>query len=225
MGFETIDIECTSATAARASESPAGMSGSPWDGTGLLHHGPVDGSSPRIPGSSSFSPPKSLLQGHACNQRVRQLNPLLQSSKAVQPLKAPEAAQLLQKNQCVAWQVRTARYLASIGINGPFEIGDFLCHIAPQSGRVVKVAERFRHAQNGYFWQDMATKKLVRRRQLAINRSGAPIYNEAGCLVNFQDTSCDSQAQSDLPSPGREAVLHQETEKVVGLHGPDPMWF
>ncbi|KEY64237.1 hypothetical protein S7711_09030 [Stachybotrys chartarum IBT 7711] len=220
-----MDVECTSATAARASESPARVSGSPRDGTGLLHLGPVHGSSPRMSGSSKLSSPKSLLQGHACNQRVRQLNPLLQSSKAVQPPKAPEAAQLLQKNQCVVWQVRTARYLASIGINGPFEIGDFLCHIVPKSGRVVKVAERFRHLQNGYFWQDMATRKLVRRRQLTISRSGAPIYNEAGCLLNFQDTSCDSQAQSDLPSPDREAVVHREAERIVGLRGPDPMWF
>ncbi|KPM37439.1 hypothetical protein AK830_g9137 [Neonectria ditissima] len=72
-------------------------------------------------------------------------------SKAIFPPKTPSAAQLLQENGCLQWQIRMARHLSFHKQHGLFEIGDFLCNVNRTTGDIIKVAVRVYSPVHGYF--------------------------------------------------------------------------
>lgn len=146
----------------------------------------------------------------------------------VPPPSSPSAKSLLERNGCVRWQFEMAHHLASRGIAGPFEIGDFLCDILIPSRNVLKVAQRVRHPHTGYFtWAWKCTGRPLEEVLRGVGVvCGTPIPGSGGRLASFQPPPGSARAYT-IPCADRESATSCAGTRSApsALKGYDPMWF
>ncbi|KAF7563259.1 hypothetical protein G7046_g876 [Stylonectria norvegica] len=141
------------------------------------------------------------------------------------PPSTPSAVDLLHENGCLQWQIQMSRYLAFIGVAGPYEIGDYLCNIQA-SGVIIKVYSRTLSLTNGYYWRSLVTglpAHFVGNQDLC----GKPSLGLSGSLKGLSERGRRRTPQPQLVSPDRQAMIRPVVEEMKSpfLTENDPMWF
>jgi hypothetical protein len=103
----------------------------------------------------------------------------------------PPAAAILQRWKIIShWQVDMARDLHRTGLEGPFEIGDYLCYIDPVNGKCIKKATSKIEVGTGQaWWIDMETGRpfeAINFHQEPTEVYGSPVRGPFGSLIGFE---------------------------------------
>ncbi|KAF5005030.1 hypothetical protein FDECE_8501 [Fusarium decemcellulare] len=120
-------------------------------------------------------------------------NPPSHSSAAVLPnlppatLPEPLAPMNYQKmHEHEAYQISMAQHLSSIGVTGPYEIGDYLCDIVRATGHITKLAVREVLPDGQQVWRDLRVGSLIAPRP-SLNICGRPAATSSGALLWMED--------------------------------------
>ncbi|KAF4972734.1 hypothetical protein FSARC_742 [Fusarium sarcochroum] len=90
---------------------------------------------------------------------------------------APSPSNMHDPGACFLFQVDLARHLAHSGVNGPYELGEFLCDIHKANGGFVKIARR-ETANGEYFWRHIITGERLQP------QDGSDVTGKAVALGN-----------------------------------------
>ncbi|KAJ4261414.1 hypothetical protein NW762_006837 [Fusarium torreyae] len=98
----------------------------------------------------------------------------------------PSPSNMHDPGACFLFQVDVARHLAFTGVNGPYEIGGFLCDIHKANGGFVKIARRETAPNGEHFWRHIVTGDRLQP-QDGSDVAGKPIAYRNGALFGMQD--------------------------------------
>ncbi|KAK0387171.1 hypothetical protein NLU13_5484 [Sarocladium strictum] len=121
---------------------------------------------------------------------VKHNNIVLQKQVPRPPVTPPASAILQRRKEISSWQVDMALDLSRKGIEGPFEIGDYLCVIDPVTGKCSKKATSKIEAETGRnWWIDMETELPYQSpnfHQEPMEVYGSPVRGPFGSLIGFE---------------------------------------
>ena len=152
-------------------------------------------------------------EGGSCDPYLAQpISPpnLVEALKTPAP---PSAKDLLDRNKVIGYQVRMARHLSAIGLQGPYEIGDFLCDVQRETGQIIKLAQRcVCPIEKAFIWRSIITGESLRTNQEVLY--GRPISLSDGSFQSLNNGNGAMSPQFQLVSPDREAILSPPEEPV-----------
>ncbi|KAM0559534.1 hypothetical protein ACHAPJ_004566 [Fusarium lateritium] len=98
----------------------------------------------------------------------------------------PSPSNMHDPGACFLFQVDVARHLAFTGVNGPYELGGFLCDIHRANGGFVKIAQRETAPNGEHFWRHIITGDRLQPQE-GSDVTGKPIAYRNGALFGMQD--------------------------------------
>lgn len=149
--------------------------------------------------------------------------------------KPPAVGELFTPKGKLHWQVDMARHLAYKGISGPYEIGDYLCHIHIGTGEVMKQAVRTSKAQaqvddaqKGPVWQNVYTQAIVQEGGFRGDQCGIPMEGLGGSFEGLRTEAVAIRPQTVIPPADKLKPFLHEVEKLKRFAlktDNDPIWF
>lgn len=148
-------------------------------------------------------------------------------AEASKPPSPPSCEELLRPNGCIGWQIQMARHLACRGVEGPYEIGDYLCNIQMNNGEIIKLAARTWTPDSGYIWESMLNAQPIEPTG-ELPLKGKPLGGPNGSYLGFEDCAGIMNPPLRVTSPTRMGKSFTAADKDLSqlalLPGCDPMW-
>ncbi|KAM5342820.1 hypothetical protein ACJ41O_013786 [Fusarium nematophilum] len=134
----------------------------------------------------------------------------------------PSAAELLRPHGALRFQICTARHLAHIGVDGPYEIGDFLCDIHRGSGKIIKFAESEVGPDGKVFWRHIMTGQRVEPEDKS-GLCGKPVALSNGTFFGLNDEKGQTiRPEWQFRPPTHPPGPAKPPPKDNGFPGPNP---